>query len=159
MIHSTAQKRWGEVASCAYRVGVELSEAHCAGFNEDVRDCSVPSSAGYMILVGEGRCCGVGGWMCVWKRRLRCEKRGIIKSAQLRGGDGERTNSAAIQSVLALVPEYLHSHLSLSRSVHARRRQALPRSLQRLGGNIEPPAIDGDNDTSQGRAHHVACLS
>jgi hypothetical protein len=115
MIHSTAQKRWGEVASCAYRVGVELSEAHCAGFNEDVRDCSVPSSAGYMILVGEGRCCGVGGWMCVWKRRLRCEKRGIIKSAQLRGGDGERTNSAAIQSVLALVPEYLHSH-SLSRS-------------------------------------------
>lgn len=37
MIHSTAQKRWGEVASCTYRVGVELAEAHCAGFNEDVR--------------------------------------------------------------------------------------------------------------------------
>jgi hypothetical protein len=53
--------------------------------------------------------------MCVWKRRLRCEKRGIIKSAQLRGGDGERTNSAAIQSVLALVPEYIHSRsLTLS---------------------------------------------
>lgn len=61
MIHRAAQKRWGEVASCTYRVGVELAEAHCAGFNEDVRDCSVPSSAGYMVLVGEGGCCGVRG--------------------------------------------------------------------------------------------------
>ena len=41
-----------------YRVGVELAEAHCAGFNEDVRDCSVPSSAGYMVLGEGGECCG-----------------------------------------------------------------------------------------------------
>lgn len=54
MIHRAAQKRWGEVASCTYRVGVELAEAHCAGFNEGVRDCSVPSSAGDGMLVGEG---------------------------------------------------------------------------------------------------------
>ena len=96
--------------------------------------------------------------VCV-EEKIALREEGNYQVQQLRGGDGERTNSAAIQSVLALVPEYLHSHLSLSRSVHARRRQALPRSLQRLGGNIEPPAIDGDNDTSQGRAHHVACLS
>jgi hypothetical protein len=61
MIHSsTAQKRWGEVASCTYRVGVKLSEAHRAGFNEYMGDCSVPSLAGYMRLCERGELCGGG---------------------------------------------------------------------------------------------------
>jgi len=55
MIHSIAQKRWGEVASCTYRVGVKLSEAHRAGFNEYMGDCSVPSSAGYRIFMRRGK--------------------------------------------------------------------------------------------------------
>jgi hypothetical protein len=47
MIHSTASERWGGVASCAYRVGVKLAEAHRAGFNEYGECDSLPSSAGY----------------------------------------------------------------------------------------------------------------
>ena len=46
------------------------------------------------------------------------------------------------------MPEYLHHSTSRSRPLPAR----LSRDLQRLGGNIEPPAIDGDDDTSRGRA-------
>ena len=122
MIHGTAQKRWGEIASCTYRVGVELAEAHCAGFNEDVEGCSVPSSAGYMVL-GGGEV--QEGGMCVWKRRQH-ERRGELSTSAAPRWRW-RTNSAAIQSVPGVVPEYLH-HSSQVDAHCTIARQALPRS-------------------------------
>jgi hypothetical protein len=78
MIHSAAQKRWGEFASCAYRVGVKLAEAHYAGFNEDVGCSSVPSLAGYNARKGgERSCCGVN----VWKRRHLWLGRGELSTS------------------------------------------------------------------------------
>lgn len=74
MIHSAAQKRWGEVASCTYRVGVKLAEAHRAGFNEYVGRFSVPSSAGYNIREREE----VLWWECVEEKTAGGGKRGII---------------------------------------------------------------------------------
>ena len=56
--------------------------------------------------------------MCVWKRRQH-ERRGELSTSAAPRWRW-RTNSAAIQSVPCLVPEYLHH------SSHA--RQALPRS-------------------------------
>jgi hypothetical protein len=132
MIHSTAQKRWGEVASCAYRVGVKLAEAHYAGFNEDVGCSSVPSSAGYNARKGgEGSCCGVN----VWKRRHLWLGRGELStSAAPRWRWNEFFGGAAARTTCS--PEQ-------------KRRDVIVLALL----DIQPPA--SNDDTNEARASRV----
>ena len=96
--------------------------------------------------------------VCV-EEKIALRVEGNYQVQQLRGGDGERTNSAAIQSVLAfkLLPEYLHFP-SISQFTPAAAR--LPRSQEawQKHRESEPPATDDDETSKRSRAHHVACL-
>lgn len=76
--------------------------------------------------------------VCV-EEKIALREEGNYQVQQLRGGDGERTNSAAIQSVLAfkLVPEYLHFP-SISSCPPP---PPDSRDLQRLGGTIERASL------------------
>jgi hypothetical protein len=88
--------------------------------------------------------------MCVCvEEKTAGEKRGIINFSSSAVEMANEFCSHPVRALRAcLVPEYLHHSTSRSRPLPAR----LSRDLQRLGGNIEPPAIDGDDDTSRGRA-------
>lgn len=81
----------------------------------------------------------VRGWMCEWKRRLHCEKRGIIKFSS---SAVEMANERILQPsspcwLQMLMPEYLHFP-SISSCPPP---PPDSRDLQRLGGNIERASL------------------
>lgn len=90
--------------------------------------------------------------MCVCvEEKTAGEKRGIInfsssavEMANEFCSNPVRAQRQPMSERACLVPEQLRFTRPLPAS--------LSRDLQRLGGNIEPPAIEDDEDTSRGRA-------